>query len=237
MWAEANLDVTQPDKFAASPFQYDCSFVSWGNVDMHNPINEHSFEYNWGGINNQAPYYEGQVYGETPGNDINGDIPPSHDVAFVQMGAPWRIPTDLEFAELLDNCDYVEADGNTVIPVETADKTVTVNNVVGIYLKSKNNGNLLFFACTGWGTNANYENRGAISFYWSSTYGSERYAHGLYFYHGAGAQVGTRFRYYGIPVRPVFNNNRRLALSALSKYAGLKVKDNLEPIVSEKTKQ
>jgi hypothetical protein len=54
LWASRNIDVTQPDGFAASPFQCDCSFFSWGNIDGHNPTSNSSFSpYNWGGVNEQ----------------------------------------------------------------------------------------------------------------------------------------------------------------------------------------
>lgn len=204
---------------------------------MHNPISDDSFEYDWGGENNQSPYYEGQVYGSTPGSALTEEIPLSQDVAFVQKGTPWRLPTSFEFAELIDNCDYVEADGITVIPQETEEKTVTVNNIVGIYLKSKINGNLLFFACTGEGQGTNYYSRGRVGLYWSKTIVSERNARVLRFGVGINTNFAATRRFYGCPVRPVFNNNRGRALNALSKYARMDMIDILEPVMSENKKQ
>jgi hypothetical protein len=34
LWCKKNIDVTQPNGLAASPFQYGCSFFSWGNSNI-----------------------------------------------------------------------------------------------------------------------------------------------------------------------------------------------------------
>lgn len=196
-------------KFALSPFQYEKSFFSWGNVVSHNPISEGAFDYNWGAVNPQAPYYDGQPYGDTPGASINADLTPSQDAARVTLGSPWRMPTSAEFKELFDNCDYVQADGTTVIEAGTTDKRVTVNGVLGIYLKSKINGNLLFFACSGYGDGTSWSTRGSDGLYWSASFQSARYAGRLYFYSGGVNLQNGSDRYYGFAVRPVFGAGLR----------------------------
>jgi hypothetical protein len=202
-WADCDIDLTQADKFAASPFQYNKTFFSWGNTDGHNPISDSAFDYNWGGVNENAPYYEGQVYGDTPGNKLTASMAPSQDAARANLGGPWRMPTTAEFKELFDNCDYVEADGTTVIAAGTANKLVTVNGVVGIYLKSKINGNKLFFACSGDGYGTSWSNRGSSGLYWSASFYSARYAYSLYFGSGGVSAQNYNLRYSGFAVRPV----------------------------------
>lgn len=202
-WAKSNIDLTQPNKFAASPFQYECSFVSWGNIEMFNPISSSAFEHNWGGINDAEPWYDGQVYGDTPGNKLTANMAPSQDAARANLGAPWRMPTTEEYAELFANIDYVQADGTTVIDASTTDKRVTVNGVVGLYLKSKINGNLLFFACSGYGYGTTWSNRGSYGHYWSASFYSSRYARYLSFYSGGVIPQNFNYRYYGFAVRAV----------------------------------
>lgn len=213
LWAKASIDLTTASKFqevdgAVSPFKYECSFFSWGNTDGHNPSSTSAFSYDWGGVNEQEPYYDGQVYGDTPGNTLTGNIPPSMDAARVNLGAPWRMPSSADFAELFANIDYIDADGNVVtaetsIAKTAADKRVTVNGINGLYLRSKINGNRLFFPASGNGYGLSWSSRGGNGYFWSSTFGSARDARDLIF--GSGgvdpAYAGNRFS--GFPVRPV----------------------------------
>jgi len=201
-WATRNIDLTQNNKFAASAFQYECSFFSWGNTDGHNPISTSAFDHNWGGVNESEPYYANQPYGSTPGAELTGNIAPSMDAARANLGGPWRMPTTAEFQELFDNCDYINADGE-VIAAATTDKRVTVNGVVGLYLKSKNNGNRIFFACSGNGNGSSWSHRGSYGDYWSASFYSARNARYLRFYSGGVTPQNSNNRGNGFAVRPV----------------------------------
>jgi hypothetical protein len=207
LWAKANIDITTDSGFqevdgAVSPFKYEGSFFSWGNIDGHNPISNSAFDYNWGGVNETEPYYEGQPYGSTPGNALTADFGPSFDAARANLGAPWRMPTNTEFAELFANIIYIDANGNEVDTTAT-DKRVTVNGVMGLYIQSKINGARLFFSCSGDGAGRSWGGRGSGGLYWSSTWSSARYARGLSFRSGGVVpQYGVN-RYYGFALRPV----------------------------------
>lgn len=204
LWAKSNIDVSQPTGFAASPFQYDCSFFSWGNTEGHNPISTTAFDYDFGVVNSETPWYDGQVYGGTQGNILTGNIPAneSFDAARANIGSVWRIPTSNEFKELFDNCDFIDANGD-VIADSTNDKFVTVNGVLGFYLKSKNNGNRIFFACSGYGDGSSWNNRGSSGQYWSASFYSARYAWRLLFYGGSVYPHSDTIRSNGLAVRPV----------------------------------
>lgn len=210
LWAKKNIDITQQNGFAASEFQYECSFCSWGNTDMYNPNAQNSFDgvYNWGGVNENEPYYEGQPYGSTPGAALTADFGPSFDAARRHLGAPWRMPSKEEYKELFDNCDFIDADGNIVsastsVAGTAADKRITMNGIVGLRLRSKINGNVIFFPASGFGYGSSWYYRGAGGYYWSSSWGSARGARYLYFYSGGVGPQDTNSRYYGFAVRPV----------------------------------
>ena len=206
-WAARDLDLTKPGGFCDTPFTYDKSFFSWGNIDGHNPVsNSFAGVYNWGGVNDAEPYYEGQPYGSTKGNTLTGDIPVGEefDAARANIGEPWRMPTSAEFAELIAGCIYIDADGVEVAS-DKADKRVTVNGIVGLYLQSKANGNRLFFAASGNGAGSSWGSRGALGSYWSRSFDSARVARGLYFRSGGVYQQNTNNRYNGFAVRPVQN--------------------------------
>lgn len=205
LWAVSNLDISSPGKFQPTPYQYECSFVSWGNIGAHNPISENEFDYDFGGINAQAPWYEGQVYGSTPGAALTTKIPLSLDVAHRELGSPWRMPTMEEFTELIANITFMRSDGVTPIPSHYENKIVTVEGVKGIYLKSNINGNMLFFACAGGASDTQWTSRGEAGRYWSSSILSEQYAISIGFGTIGVFPQGEAYRYEGRAIRPVWN--------------------------------
>lgn len=206
LWSPVDLDYTMPGNVAETPFTYMKSFFSWGNVLGHNPIpDRNQFAYDWGGVNSQAPWYDGQPYGSTPGASLEADVPLSMDPARSLLGNPWRMPAAAEFQELVDNCDFVMADGSTVIDASLADKRVVVNGIRGIYLKSRINGRLLFLSASGDGKGRSWGGKESNGFYWTSTWDSARNARFLRFYSGGVNPQYNDYRYYGCAIRPVFD--------------------------------
>jgi hypothetical protein len=203
-WASRDIDLTKPGGFCETPFIYEKSFFSWGNIDGHNPISNSAFSYNWGGVNESEPYYEGQPYGSTPGNTLTGNIAVGEDfdAARANLGAPWRMPTNAEFAELFANIKYINADGTEVDTTKT-DKRVTVNGVMGLYIESRINGARLFFSCSGNGLGRSWNYRGSRGRYWSSTWFSARDARSLFFYSGGVYPQNDNNRCRGCALRPV----------------------------------
>lgn len=208
LWASCNIDASKPAGMAETEFTYECSFFSWGNTEAHNPISSSAFDYNWGSVNAQAPWYDGQPYGSTPGSALNSDITLANDAARVICGEPWRMPKASDFKELFDNVDYLNADG-TVIPVSEADKRITLNGIVGIWIQSKINGNRLFFALTGAGSNLEWVLRRMNGFYWSSSFESSRNAANLYITISGANPQNSGNRNYGYAIRPVRENGSR----------------------------
>jgi hypothetical protein len=201
LWAIANIDVTTQSGFAEvdgkpSPFKYEGTFFSWGNTEGHNPISDSAFSYDWG-TGNDGPY------AQTPGAALTANAGLSYDAARAILGAPYRLPTTEEFAELFANIDYVQADGETVIDASQANKLVTVNDITGIYLKSKINGKLLFFPCSGYGNGSSWYNRGFYGIYWSSSLDSASIGRGLYFYSGGVYPQDANLRFNGFAGRAV----------------------------------
>lgn len=203
-WAARDIDLTKPGGFCDTPFIYEKSFFSWGNIDGHNPISNSAFDYNWGGVNDTEPYYEGQPYGSTPGNTLTGNIAVGEDfdAARANLGAPWRMPTSDEFAELFANIKYINADG-TEVDTTQADKRVTVNGVLGIYIESNINGARLFFSCSGYGGGRSWYSRGSGGYYWSATWNLARNASNLNFYSGGVLPQNSSSRCIGRALRPV----------------------------------
>lgn len=203
-WASRDIDLTKPGGFCETPFTYEKSFFSWGNIDGHNPSSVSAFDYNWGGVNQAEPWYEGQPYGSTPGNTLTGNIAVGEDfdAARANLGAPWRMPTNAEYGELFANIKYINADGTEVDTTKT-DKRVTVNGVMGLYIESRINGARLFFSCSGYGSGRSWSGRGSYGYYWSSSWYSARGARFLLFSSGWVDPQSSLNRCYGFALRPV----------------------------------
>lgn len=195
LWATRNLDASQPNGFAASPYQYECSFVSWGNTEPHNPTSTSAFSYNWGTANDGP-------YASTPGASLSADFQLGYDAANSCLGSAWRMPTTSEFAELFNSSytKFIDAEGNEVT---ATDKRVTVNGVLGIYLESKINGKRIFFACSGDGYGSSSYDRGSVGYYWSSSLYSATGGRDLSFYSGGVYPQDNNNRFLGFAVRPV----------------------------------
>lgn len=201
LWAKKNIDATQADGFAASEYQYECSFFSFGNVEPHNPTSNSSFApYSFGSSNDEEPYKS------SAGAKIGypGSAGPSHDAARTVLGGPWREPATEDFAELFNSSytKFIDADGNDIAS-DVTDKRVTVNSIVGIRLKSKVNGNIIFFPCSGYGSGSSWDGRGSGGYYWSRSLSSAAYGRYLFFFSGGVDPASTYYRFLGFPVRPV----------------------------------
>lgn len=205
LWATCNIDITQEDGFAASPFQYGCTMFSWGNIEGHNtPASGTTFDYNWGSVNVQEPWYEGQPYGSTPGAALVSDIVAndSQDAARKNVGSLFKMPSSSQFQELIDNCIFIDANGDE-IPSTATDKRATVNGIVGLYLQSRANGNRLFFSASGVGNGSSWSSLGASGYYWSASFYTSRNARNLYFSSGGVRPQNGDGRFFGFVVRPV----------------------------------
>jgi len=195
VWATRNIDVTQTDGFATTPYTYDCSYFSWGNTDGHNLNTGGTFDYE----------FSESGYSETSGSTIMTDIPLSADAARQNLGGHWRLPTVEDYEELVANTDCIDASGN----VSSVNTVITINGVDGVLYRSKTNGNTIFFPRVGIGKD--YEKSNSF-IYWlgtistGTTYPPTTHAREMPYGDGTtrGANQVTR-RKNGLPIRPVFN--------------------------------
>lgn len=196
-WSPVNLDSSKPSGFAETPFTYECSYASFGNIDTHNPTGSNTFSpWSWGSSPISEPYVT------SPGATIQypGSADLAHDVAYAVLGSPWRLPTKADFAELLSNSDYVDANGNIIA---SENKIITINNIKGIRLRSRLNGAIIFLACCGSGTSTNLSNVGTSGLYWSSDLNEQESGSALYIRSGGPLPSFSGTRSYGYAIRPV----------------------------------
>ena len=123
LWADRNVGAKSPEDYGA--------FFSWGNVEPHFPNKDNM---DWGDDDEAFDYkFSSEEYKKTPGYKLEGNIDAEHDAATVNLGEPWCMPTEDDFQELYDNCDWTRK---------------TVNGVNGYLVTSKINGNSIFFPCS-----------------------------------------------------------------------------------------
>ena len=139
-------------------------------------------------------------------DDFPNANPPSdiqntdYDIAHVQWGKEWFIPSDTERKELVEKCKWTRT---------------TLNGVDGYKVSSTTNGNSIFLPCTGyrdgspWFYSPSTAGKGC---YWTST-GSSSYTDGIFSVHilcwednsniNYTSNAVTSARRYGYAVRPV----------------------------------
>lgn len=192
-WAKYNIDVTTENGFAASEEGYGSHF-SWGNPEGRNPVDSsYADVYDWGTWDNsknedETGYLSTSVYGQTAGCAITANISASIDMARINLGSPWRLPTTTEFKELYDNSTWT---------------WTTLNDVNGYLVTSNVNSKTLFFPAAGHGNGTSLYSRGSYGNYWSSSYLSAVYARSLSFNSTSVSPQHYSCRFYGFSVRAV----------------------------------
>ena len=144
--------------------------------------------YRWG---ETKPFKEGDTGATYPyiGVDIGNNIAGTkYDAATANWGASWRMPTENQMKELMDNCTY---------------KWTTLNGVEGAKGTGRKGGTI-FFPASGYRnySAASLYNVGRYGYYWSASANNGNYGHILYFDWGSWRwNYGSRAD--GFPVRPV----------------------------------
>ena len=164
-WACCNIGADAPEGYG--------SLFAWGET-------EEKTRY---ALNNYAYLDENEKY-DYLGEDIAGT---AYDVSYVNWGDSWRIPSDEQIKELLDNCTF---------------KWFSLNEVCGL-LVAGSNGATIFLPAAGYGRDSINGGIGTGGNYWSSTALTENNdAYGLYF-DAEGWYRGYSSRYDGRTVRAV----------------------------------
>lgn len=175
-WAKSNIDVTTQNKFAANA-EDSGSYFSWGNADGHAKTGD---DY----------VFNGENYVTTPGYSVGGDLEYHFDAAKALLGGNWRMPSQDDYTELLNNCDF---------------EYIEEGDTKGYLLTSRINEESIFFPRTGMkqnSKNVTYDIGGADkSIYWTKTKVSNG-GGGRNFTQSSSANAGYN-RVYGAVIRAV----------------------------------
>ena len=191
-WAECNVGATKPEDYGyyfwwGDTVGYTNTGSGWISVKDGTSI---SFSSNHGtaastyGKDNSALQSAGYI-------DSTGNLMAAHDAATAHLGAPWRMPTDAEFAALIENCTTT---------------WITTNGVPGRLVTGKDSyaNRSIFLPAVGYGIVSSLGGPGSFGFYWSSTPFSDN-SNGAWnlSFHSSNFDGYGSARYYGQSVRPV----------------------------------
>ena len=194
-WASFNLGATVPEEYG--------DYYAWGETEPYysgqDPLiwkegKDAGYDwpsYKWcnGSSSSFTKYCSDSSYGYNGYTDDKTILDPEDDAAHVNLGGNWRMPTDAEWTELIDNCTW----------------TWTTRNGVNGYQVSSSNGSSIFLPATGYRNNDDLDFTDVDGSYWSSSLDTESPNRACYL--GFHLDYFTRSingRIDGYSIRPVY---------------------------------
>ena len=184
-WAKCNVGAEKETDYG--------DYFMWGSTKP-NTADECAWEY--------APFNDGNTsYNADAINSVkdtvcpNGILAKEYDAASQIMGGDWRMPTEAEIQELIDNTDSEWVDD------------YNGTGVGGRKFTSKINGNSIFFPASGFCSGSTFFSQGGYSSIWSSSLNAANldYARCLDFGLICISAVYSSFRCYSFVVRGVMD--------------------------------
>ena len=176
-WASCNVGAEKPEEYG--------DYFAWGEVKPKEYYDWSTYKYCRGTGETMTKYCTQSGYGIVDNNTM---LDPEDDVATVNWGGAWRMPTKAEQDELRNNCTW----------------TLTTQNGVKGYKVVGPNGNSIFLPAAGYVDGGTLYIAGSYGYYWSSSLdsGSPDSAYRVYF-NSDDVDWGSYGRDNGRSVRPV----------------------------------
>ena len=178
-WATCNVGATKPEEYG--------NYYAWGETETKTNYDWSSYKWCSGSAETQTKYCTNSDYGTVDNKTV---LELADDAARANWGGAWRMPTDAEWTELLENCEWT---------------WTTLNGVNGYEVKGTN-GNFIFLPAAGCRYGADLDGAGGDGFggYWSSSLGTDG-PNGVWCAYFDSDVVGWEYlnRYSGLSVRPV----------------------------------
>ena len=170
-WATCNVGANSPEEYGL--------YFAWGETTGYTADD----------VTSGVRLFTQDEYEHGNASRIYEDLTLEQDAAHVNLGGNWRMPTQAEFQELLDNCnDYLTNDYNGT-------------GVAGEVFTSKANNNSIFFPYAGLCEDSSVYRVGELGNIWSASL--ESYTDAYYLWFGSYSFVDKYFRHYGYSVRGV----------------------------------
>ena len=181
LWATCNVGATKPEEYGG--------YYAWGETEEKEDYSWETYKWCDGSQTTLTKYCTRSSWG-TIDNKTVLDL--EDDVAHVKWGDNWRMPTNAELNELINNCTCT---------------WTTLNGVSG-HTVTGTNGNSIFLPEAGYRVGTELYSRGSEGMYWSSQLHANLnyHAHHLHFLNTTPYQNFNE-RYTGRSVRPVYRIN------------------------------
>ncbi len=179
-WANMNVGAITPEDYG--------DYFAWGETE---PKKEYSWLNDKLGLGTDynslfSKYVTNSSYGTVDNKTV---LDPEDDAAHVNWGGSWRMPTDEECDELINNCTWT---------------WTTENGVKGGKLTGPN-GKSIFLPAAGYRYDVDLVRAGSHGYYWSSSLDTDDPARAWFVYFYSGNVLRRSYqRWYGLSVRPVY---------------------------------
>ncbi len=176
LWATCNVGASKPEDYG--------SYFAWGETWTKGTYKWETYMHAEGEYDKLTKYCDRTDQGYNGFTDNLATLLPEDDPATANWGSGWRMPSKVQWDELLDN---------------TTNYWTTKNGVKGRFFTSKKNSQTLFLPAAGCRWGSELYNGG---YYWSRSLVTPNYAWRLNFGSDE-CSMDYYFRYYGFNVRPV----------------------------------
>ena len=170
-WATCNVGATSPEEYG--------DYYAWGETTTKET-------YSW----DTYKHGDGETFSKYNTTDGKTTLEASDDAATTNWGSAWRMPTDGEWTELRENCEWIWTD------------SYQTTGVAGYWVTGKN-GNTIFLPAAGYRYSGSLSGAG-YGIYWSSSLLTDDPYYAWFAYFNSGIVYRNYGdRYYGRSVRPV----------------------------------
>ena len=180
-WATCNVGANKPEEYG--------DYFAWGETKPKNIYNWSTYKWCNGSCETLTKYCNEKKYGHKRFVDNKTTIDIADDVAHINWGGNWRMPTDDELNELRTECTWVWC---------------IQNMVQGYKVTSKSNGNSIFLPAADCQVGTSRKGIGNLGYYWSSSLCIDNPYNARYLYFNSSYVIRNSYnRDSGRSVRPV----------------------------------
>ena len=176
-WATCNVGASTPEEYG--------NYYAWGETTTKSSYSYDNYKWSNDGCDTFTKYNTSSSYGTVDNKTV---LELADDAAHANWGGAWRMPTDGEWGELLDECTWEW-------------KNAYKGTTAGYLVTSKTNGNSIFLPAAGFRNAESLGDAGYYGRYWLSSLFtgfpdnawhvsfSSDYVNMDYFYRGCGQSV------------------------------------------------
>ena len=180
-WATCNIGASKPEEYG--------DYFSWGEVEQKSYYDWSKYKYCNGLSSNITKYCTKSNFGENGFTDSETKLEGEDDVATINWGSKWRMPTKKEMDELINKCTW---------------EWITYNGVRG-YRVIGINRNAIFLPATGYTEKGAHIGIGIFGYYWSSSLYIDDPSNAYYLgFYSDKLYTYFHFRYLGLSIRAVY---------------------------------